>query len=122
LFAECTASVRAFERAVSTLDEGVVRDRLHSLGAQLPPLLAVAERLAGAIADEAAGGAAPLEERLVGLRAALRGMASDCERIAVLLRADPGTPDLGDQLSALGAGLAEARRHSWTPIAPAPRA
>jgi hypothetical protein len=40
-------------------------------------------------------------------------MAADCDRIAARLRSDPDAPDLGDQLSALGAGLAEARRHSW---------
>lgn len=113
--AECRAAVVAFERAVSTLDTGAVRDRLHALGAQLPPLVAVAERLAKAASH------APDEElttRLSGLRSALKGMAADGQRIADRLRADPHTADLGQLLGALGAGLAEARRHGWTPIGP----
>lgn len=114
--AECRAAVTAFDRAVSALEAGAVRDRLHALGAQLPPLLAIADRLAAAARETA-----PDEElttRLIGLRAALQRMAEDGQRIADRLRADPCAADLGELLSALGTGLAEARRHGWTPISP----
>jgi hypothetical protein len=110
VYAECADAVRSFERTVDTLDRGVVRDRLHALGSQLPPLLGVAERVAKAAADAPDDPATPLRgERLTDLRTALRGMAADCQRIAGLLRTNPPTDDLADRLRALATHLASAR-------------
>ena len=55
-------------------------------------------------------------EHLHGLRDALWGLADNSARVALLLRENPAATDIGTILAALGAGLAEARQHAWTPI------
>jgi hypothetical protein len=130
-YAECCDAVLAYRRVVTTLDDGAVRERLDNLGQQLPPLLAVAERLATIgeavspatprrAADIAADlGPTPAEDamdHLNGLRDALWGLADSSARVALRLRENPAATDIGTILAALGSGLAEARRHAWTPI------
>jgi hypothetical protein len=130
-YAECCDAVLAYRRVVMTVDPGPVRERLDNLCQQLPPLLAVAERLATIgetvspatprrAADIPADlGPTPAEdamEHLYGLRDALWGLADNSARVALRLRENPAATDVGTILTALGAGLAEARRHAWTPI------
>ncbi len=131
VYGECCDAVLAYRRVVTTLDNGPVRERLDNLSQQLPPLLAVAERLATIgeqvspatprrAKDVAADlGATPAEdamEHLHGLRDALWGLADNSARVALRLRENPAATDIGTILAALGVGLAEAREHAWTPI------
>jgi hypothetical protein len=132
IYAECCDAVLAYHRVVATLDSGPIRERLGDLAQQLPPLLAVAERLA-TIAEEISPStprrtaalrtigldptpAEQVMEHLNGLRDALWGLADDAARVSLRLRNNPAATDLQAILSSLGAGLAEARRHGWTPI------
>jgi len=132
VYGECCDAVVAYDRVVGTLDVGPLRDRLDDLGRQLPPLLGVAERLCG-VAERVSPNtprravdlpsdvpeptpAASVMEHLHGLRDALWGIADDAARVAVRLRENPAATDISAILTSLGAGLAEARRHGWTPI------
>lgn len=132
VYAESCDAVLAYHRVLATMDSGPIRERLGELGQQLPPLLAVAERLS-AIAEEISPstphrtavlktadlGSTPAEQvmdHLTGLRDALWGLADDAARVALRLRENPAATDIQAILSSLGAGLAEARRHGWTPI------
>lgn len=130
VYGECCDAVLAYDRVVGTMDPGPLRERLHGLGQQLPPLLAVAERLCGVAemvspftparaGDLPAHDPTPASEvlaHLEGLRDALLGLADDAARVALRLRENPAATDVGAILASLGAGLAEARRHGWTPI------
>jgi hypothetical protein len=124
LYRECAGAVRAFTTTVADLGDGVITDRLRALALQLPPLLTVAERLAGiastppGAAIAGAQAAAVLGEgeaiaRLTGLRDALTGIAQDATRVARSLTVDPAGTTAGAALAGLGAGLADARGQAW---------
>ncbi len=130
VYGECCDAVLTYHRVVDTMETGPLQGRLRDLGAQLPPLLLVAKRL-GELAERISphshrrsddfnpGAATPASEvmdHLRGLRDALGGLADDAARVAVRLRENPAATDVGAILSSLGAGLADARRHGWTPI------
>jgi hypothetical protein len=131
VYGECCDAVLAYNRVVATMDAGPLQDRLRDLGMQLPPLLLVAKRLGEVAerisphghrrsADFAPGAeltpASEVMDHLCGLRDALAGLADDAARVAVRLRENPAATDVRAILSSLGAGLADARRHGWTPI------
>ncbi len=129
-YGECCDAVLAYSRVVAAMDDGTIRDRLDDLGQQLPPLLAVAERLSTLGETISPGssrrgdglpdlGPTPAEEaidHLRGLRDALQELADDAARVAVRLCENPAATDIGAILTALGTGLAVARQHAWTPI------